>query len=70
MAKGVVKFWISKKGYGFIKMQEGDRARDVFVHMNHLPAGLHALAEGMEVEFEYGTDERSGRPCATAVRLI
>ena len=50
MAKGRVKWFNAKKGYGFISMDEGD---DVFVHHKEIQTdGFRTLDEGQEVEFE------------------
>ena len=50
MAKGFVKWFDTKKGYGFIKQPEGD---DVFVHYSGIMGeGFKSLRAGEEVEFE------------------
>lgn len=50
MAKGTVKWFDSKKGYGFIEMEDG---KDIFVHYNAIQdSGFKSLDEGQEVEFE------------------
>ena len=50
MAKGCVKWFNAKKGYGFISMDEGD---DIFVHHKEIKAeGFRTLDEGQKVEFE------------------
>ncbi|MBQ7915990.1 MAG: cold-shock protein [Firmicutes bacterium] len=47
---GVVKWFDSKKGYGFISVDGGD---DVFVHFSAIKAdGYKTLDEGQKVEFE------------------
>ena len=47
---GKVKWFDSKKGYGFILNEEG---REIFVHYTGIVAdGFKALAEGQNVEFE------------------
>jgi CspA family cold shock protein len=50
MAQGVVKWFNSSKGYGFIKADDG---QEVFVHHTSIQmAGFRNLAEGQRVEFE------------------
>ena len=47
--QGVVKWFNSSKGYGFIEREQGD---DVFVHHNAIIAdGYRSLDEGQRVEF-------------------
>ena len=51
MAIGTVKWFNTKKGYGFIAPEGGDK--DVFVHISALEkAGLSGLDEGQKVEYE------------------
>jgi CspA family cold shock protein len=53
---GKVKWFDSKKGYGFILTEEG---REVFVHYTGIVAeGFRALTEGQNVEFEIGSNEK------------
>lgn len=50
MAKGKVKWFNAKKGYGFITSDDG---QDVFVHFKEIQTtGFKTLDEGEEVEFE------------------
>ncbi|MBU2591452.1 MAG: cold-shock protein [Nitrospinae bacterium] len=50
MAKGVVKWFNNKKGFGFIQQEKGE---DVFVHYSALVAeGFKTLNEGQPVQFE------------------
>ncbi len=50
MAKGVVKWFNDKKGFGFIEQENGD---DVFVHFSAIQGdGFKSLAEGQQVSFE------------------
>jgi CspA family cold shock protein len=51
MARGTVKWFNLKKGYGFIQPQGG--GRDVFIHISAVEkAGLTSLNEGQIVEYE------------------
>jgi CspA family cold shock protein len=62
--KGSVKWFNSKKGYGFITSEEGD---DIFVHFTDIVTdGFKTLNEGQSVEFEVGTGTKG--PKATKVR--
>jgi CspA family cold shock protein len=48
---GKVKWFNSKKGYGFIKANDGEQ--DIFVHYTSIKGdGFKSLAEGEEVQFE------------------
>jgi CspA family cold shock protein len=50
MAKGTVKWFNDKKGFGFLSREDGD---DVFVHHTSIEGeGFKSLREGQEVEFE------------------
>ncbi len=50
MAKGKVKWFNAKKGYGFIASESGE---DVFVHYSEIQgSGYKSLEEGQAVEFE------------------
>jgi cold shock protein len=60
MMNGIVKFYNSQKGYGFIQPDDG--SKDVFVHATALErAGLRSLVEGQKVSFDTATDRRSGK---------
>lgn len=53
---GKVKWFDSKKGYGFIEKEDGD---DVFVHFSAIQDdGYKTLEEEQEVEFEVVDGDR------------
>merc|ERR1712066_1190721 len=59
LKKGKVKWFDVEKGFGFIEV-EGDQ--DYFVHQSVIYApGFRSLAEGEDVEFKVGTDDRTGK---------
>ena len=70
MAKiGTVKWFNSKKGFGFIAPEDG--SKDVFVHITAVErAGLDDLREGQKVEFELEADRKSGKQSATNLKEI
>jgi len=68
MKTGMVKFYNSAKGYGFIQPDEG--GKDVFVHASALErAGIYSLEEGQKVSFETEMDKRSGKLAVSSIRL-
>ena len=53
---GTVKWFDSKKGYGFIELEGND---DVFVHFSDiLDDGYKSLKDGEKVEFEINKDDQ------------
>ena len=65
--QGVVKFFNSSKGYGFIEV--GGDERDVFIHLRTLREnGIHHLKEGQRLLLHV-TDEGKG-PQAVGVRIL
>jgi cold shock protein len=54
MARGVVKFYKSEKGWGAISCEELPPDRDAWVHFSVIEGdGYRELSEGGLVEFEY-----------------
>ena len=68
MPVGTVKWFNTRKGYGFIEQESGDK--DAFVHITAVEkAGLQSLREGQKVQYELVPDMR-GRPSADQLVLI
>jgi len=66
MAKGRVKWFNEKKGFGFISRDDGN---DVFVHFSAIKReGFKVLYEGDEVEFEV-TEGPKGQQASNVVVL-
>ena len=66
MATGVVKWFNSAKGYGFISQEGGP---DVFVHYSAIQGtGYKNLEENQRVEFEVTQGQKG--PQATNVRPV
>ena len=60
MAKGTVKWFNEKKGFGFIVDPEIDG--DIFVHFSVIQTpGFRTLKEGEEVEYELYKDQKGSR---------
>ncbi len=60
---GIVKFFNTEKGYGFIKPDNG--GADIFVHVSAVQAsGLTALAENQKVSYDTEPDRRGKGPKA------
>ncbi|NNN11759.1 MAG: cold-shock protein [Acidimicrobiaceae bacterium] len=50
MATGIVKFFNTEKGFGFISREQGD---DVFIHYSNIQSdGYKTLEVGQRVEFD------------------
>ncbi|MBP9694738.1 MAG: cold-shock protein [Alphaproteobacteria bacterium] len=66
--KGTVKWFNSKKGYGFI--QPADQSgKDVFVHITAVnQAGMRSLDEGQVLEFDL--EESRGRTAAVNISVV
>lgn len=68
MAKGTVKWFNTKKGYGFIVPEAGER--DIFVHISQLEKlGLRSLEEGQKISYELYAD-RNGRAAAGNLSVL
>jgi CspA family cold shock protein len=68
MTTGVVKFFNTSKGFGFIAPDGG--GKDVFVHITALQrSGIQSLDEGQKVSFETAPG-RDGRIAADRLKVI
>jgi cold shock protein len=64
---GVVKFFNTERGYGFIKPD--DSGADVFVHITAVErAGLQSLTEGQKISYDVEPDKKGKGP--KAVNLV
>jgi CspA family cold shock protein len=60
MRTGTVKWFNSRKGYGFIKPADG--GFNVYVHISTVErAGLAELKEGQKINFDVVADDRTGQ---------
>ncbi len=69
MATGIVKFFNTTKGFGFITPDEG--GSDVFVHISAVErSGLTGLSDGQKVSFDTEPDPRGKGPKAVNLALV
>ncbi|MGO3146098.1 MAG: cold-shock protein [Leucobacter sp.] len=67
MATGIVKWFNSEKGYGFIAPDDG--SADLFAHFSAIEGnGRRDLEENQQVEFD--TEDGARGPQATNIRKI
>lgn len=67
METGIIKWFNSTKGYGFIEPE--DKSRDIFLHISALEqAGIRNIDPGQKISFE--TVTQKGRLSATNIKLI
>ena len=63
MDTGIVKWFNSQKGFGFIQPENG--GKDVFVHISAVErAGMSSLSEGQKVSYEVVADRKTGKSSA------
>ena len=67
MPTGLVKWFNTQKGYGFIQPDNG--SKDVFVHISAVEqAGLSNLRETQKVEYQVAT--QNGKLSATDLKTL
>ena len=68
MPNGTVKWFNTKKGFGFIEPEDG--GKDVFVHISAVEAsGLAGLEDNQKVTYEL-EDGRDGRQMAGDLKAV
>ena len=68
MLKGTVKWFNTKKGYGFIQPEAGEK--DIFVHITQLEkTGIRRLFDGQMVNYDLYSD-RDGKPAAKDIKIM
>ncbi|MBE7220027.1 MAG: cold-shock protein [Caulobacteraceae bacterium] len=67
--EGVVKWFNSTKGFGFIQPDQG--GQDIFVHISAVErAGLRGLNEGQRVSYVAAPDRKTGKVSAENIQVI
>ena len=68
MPNGTVKWFNTKKGFGFIEPEDG--GKDVFVHISAVEAsGLDGLEDNQKVTYEL-EEGRDGRQMAADLKAV
>ena len=68
MTTGVVKFFNTTKGFGFIQPEDG--SKDVFVHISAVQrAGLGTLTENQKISFDLERGQ-NGKVSATNLKAV
>ncbi|MBB3444427.1 cold-shock protein [Rhizobium sp. BK379] len=63
MNTGIVKFFNTTKGFGFIQPTDG--SKDIFVHISAVErAGMSFISEGQKLSYDIVADDRSGKSAA------
>lgn len=65
--KGVVKFFNTTKGFGFIQPDNG--GADAFVHISAVErAGMRDIVEGQKLNYDLERDNKSGKMSACNIQ--
>ena len=64
--KGTIKFFNTKKGFGFITPENG--GKEIFVHASNIVGDPKSVHEGQKVEYVEGQGRKG--PEATEVTLL
>ena len=68
MATGIVKWFNTARGYGFIQPDEG--GKDIFVHISAVErAGMTALSDGQKISYDLESG-RDGRMAAGNLAIM
>ena len=68
MNSGTVKFFNNQRGYGFIRLDNGEK--DVFIHATVLQcAGLKGLREDQKVNFDTRSDPRPDKIAVNTIKI-
>jgi CspA family cold shock protein len=69
MAKGEVRWFNYKKGYGFVS-QDGAEDQDIFIHISAVKAsGIDKLSEGQKIEYEI-KEQENGKMAAEDIKTL
>ena len=66
METGIVKWFNSQKGFGFIMPESG--GKDLFVHVSDIQGGRDSLDENQRVSYEPGMGPKG--PQATKIHVL
>ena len=69
MNTGIVKFFNTTKGFGFIQPTDG--SKDIFVHISAVErAGMSFISEGQKLSYDIVADGRSGKSAAENLQAV
>jgi CspA family cold shock protein len=72
VSTGVVKYFNSERGFGFIQVElpDGNVGAEIFVHNSDLAKGLFELKQRQRVSFEEVASNKGNGKKAVNVRVI